>query len=161
MRANTDPVRFLQAEGPAPEGWTDVGFDDDSWTLGSGPAGFGEAGVSFELPQGRTTYYLRSTFDVTADQIGDGVATIELMFDDGVVVHINGTPVFRDNLPNVVHHMTRAEEFRWGELESRLWNNGINPGVLVAGENVLAIEVHQAHPDSRDLMASVSIRLNN
>jgi hypothetical protein len=78
--------------------------------------------------------------------------------DDGVVVYLNGEEVMRDNMPT-------------GDITSDLWANHavggadetnfqireVDPSHLREGENVLAVEIHQANPTSSDI--SFNLRL--
>jgi hypothetical protein len=69
--------------------------------------------------------------------------TLDLAVDDGAVVYLNGTEVYRHNLA--------AGPVGFGTLASAVVGDApllsgieIPSGALVAGRNVLAVEVHQA-----------------
>jgi hypothetical protein len=94
------------------------------------------------LPLGPTTYYFRNTF-----QSGDDPATadlkLDLAVDDGAVFYLNGHEVHRRNLPaGPIEHTTLAIS----AVGDATIINGISipNNHLLAGTNVLAVEVHQA-----------------
>jgi hypothetical protein len=74
---------------------------------------------------------------------------LRVLRDDGAVVYLNGTEVFRSNMPTgPVAYNTLAS----GTVEDNTfyaWT--INPALLVAGNNVIAVEVHQSDVASSDL----------
>jgi hypothetical protein len=91
---------------------------------------------SFELPQGPA---------ITS-------ATLRVVRDDGFVAYLNGTEVFRDNLPEgtilpsttALAAVSGADEITWQSAP-------IPVGLLETGDNVLAVEVHQVNGTSSDL----------
>ncbi|MEM7275411.1 MAG: hypothetical protein AAF547_20215 [Actinomycetota bacterium] len=161
LRAVDDEYRYLVGTSAPPADWTDPAHDDGAWTAGSGVLGFGEDGiVTTEAAPGATTYYFRARFDAPADAVA-GAALVELTRDDGVVVYLNGAEIGRDTMPDgPIDFETRATRFLWGAAESDPVRFTIPAGSLRQAGNVLAVEVHQAHPDSRDLRLGVEIRSN-
>ena len=106
------------------------------------------------------TYYVRADFQVDAAAAAAD-ATVYLQRDDGVVVYVNGQEIGRDNVPaGAIDAETRALLYIWGNAETTPVPFTIPAAVLQEGTNVIAIEVHQAHPDSRDLRAAFEIRSN-
>ena len=136
--------------------WRANTFDDAAW--GSGPAelGYGDGDenttVSFgpdENAKFPTTYF-RMRFNV-ADPGLFSTLLLAVQHDDGAAVYLNETEVSRTNLAPGAD----AGQFATGTmpsfLESNLFTHTLSPGLLVAGTNVLAVEVHQAGPASSDL----------
>jgi hypothetical protein len=65
---------------------------------------------------------------------------------------LNGVEVFRSNLPaGAVNHQTLASATVGGAEENTFYSQSVDPAVLVTGENVLAVEVHQTIGNSSDL----------
>ena len=94
------------------------------------------------LPLGPTTYYFRKAF-----QFGDEPSTAELKLDlavdDGAIFYLNGNEIHRHNMSaGPVSYSTLAAS----AVGDASILNGISiPNTnLVAGTNVLAVEVHQA-----------------
>ena len=161
LRALEDANRYLVGTSAPPAAWTQPGFDDGDWEAGAGVIGFNEStGIDTDITPGAITYYLRATFDVAADQ-ASLPATASVLRDDGVVLYINGTEVGRDTMADgLVTVDTLASSFLWGRAELAPAEFIIPASLLQPGRNVVAAEVHQAHPDSADLRLGVEIRSN-
>ncbi len=67
-------------------------------------------------------------------------------------MYLNGTEVFRSNMPDgTIDYQTSASTNVFGSDETALYSATINPALLVAGTNVLAVEIHQSSSDSPDI----------
>ena len=144
--------------------WREINFDDAAWNIGPTPAGYGgitnttiETVVDFG-PSGsdkHITTYFRTTVDVD-DPAQIDHFTFEMNIDDGAVVYVNGTEVIRDRMQAGVEisSETRANlngnEGIYDEFE-------VAPDAFVAGENTIAVEVHQEAPGSADLAFDMAI----
>ena len=119
-----------------------------------GYGGDGEAtvvGYGSQTSARHITTWLRKKF-VVGDRSGWEALRLRLVRDDGVVVSLNGTEVFRSNLPDgVVTPTTLATTDIAGAGEAAVVEARVPLELLVAGENVLAVELHQAGPASSDL----------
>ena len=105
--------------------WRDVGFDDSSWKTGPAELGYGDRDeatvVAFGPSSGNKfiTTYFRHKVSVR-DPGGVLRLRLQLLFDDGVVVYINGIEVVRSNMPaGLIRANTRASGTRSGVAESR------------------------------------------
>ncbi len=150
--------RYLD-EGTAPAAsWrARTGFDDSGWAQGLGRLGYGGDGEATVVGYGsqtsarHITTWLRKKF-IVGDRSGWEALRLRLVRDDGVVVSLNGTEVFRSNLPDgVVTPTTLATTDIAGAAEAAVVEARLPLELLVAGENVLAVELHQAGPASSDL----------
>ncbi|MFP2929904.1 endo-1,3-alpha-glucanase family glycosylhydrolase [Pyxidicoccus sp. 3LG] len=138
--------------------WTAVGFQDSTWKQGNAPLGYGESGLGTTVSHGPdatnkfVTTYFRRSFSV-ADPTLVSELNVRLQRDDGAVVYLNGTEVLRSNLPTgTVHYRTYASTAVGVPLEEAAWHSHtLSPGVLRAGNNVIAVELHQAAANSSDL----------
>ena len=137
--------------------WRGAGFDDAGWAAGPAQLGYGDGdeatAVSFggNAASKHITTYFRRTFAVgnPADFSSLG---LRILRDDGAVVYLNGAEVFRTNLPaGTITSTTLASTAIGGTDESAFVSAGIAPSLLVAGSNVIAVEVHQSDPASSDL----------
>ncbi len=147
--------RYLDAGLYAGDGWTGVGFDDQSWKSGKAMLGYGGSNVTTPVgfgPNGSDKYpttYFRHTFDIEnpSDMLGLEAGVIR---DDGVVVYVNGQEVYRNNMANgAVAYGTYANATVNAERD---WMSfGIDPSLLVEGENVIAAEIHQVNATSSDI----------
>ncbi|MBK8001698.1 MAG: immunoglobulin domain-containing protein [Verrucomicrobia bacterium] len=141
--------------------WTLLEFDDAVWGTGQAELGYGDAAeerpeatvLSFgsDANQKFPTYYFRHTFDVT-NAAAVTALSLRVMRDDGVIVYLNGTEVFRDNLPGgqitftnfALKSVVDEDEFTFHEAT-------VPVGLLVEGTNVVAVEIHQVDAGSSDI----------
>src|SRR5204863_4829499 len=78
---------------------------------------------------------------------------VRLLRDDGGVVYLNGVEVFRSNMPtNTITFTTLASgSVPPGDETTNFYANALDPLLLQAGSNVLAVEIHQSSPISSDI----------
>ncbi len=94
---------------PATSNWTSVGFDDSSWTQGTGGVGYennpGDSlnytsliniDVKNAMYGNNATCYIRIPFVVQGQDIA--ALALNVRYDDGFVAYLNGTEVQRVNL---------------------------------------------------------------
>src|SRR5206468_4038173 len=75
--------------------------------------------------------------------------SVRLKRDDGAVVYVNGIPVVRDNMPaGTLTASTPASSFTSGAAESTWYDYQVPASLFAAGDNTIAVEVHQAHRDN-------------
>jgi hypothetical protein len=132
--------------------WRTPTFNDAGWASGPAMLGFEVGGAATTTRTGGrpVTAYFRHRFTV-ADAAGYSQLVLRLLRDDGAVVYLNGTELVRDNLPGgTVSSTTNATAFVTGAATTRFREFTVPAGALRSGENVIAVEVHQAL-DSKDL----------
>lgn len=137
--------------------WRSASFVDSGWKSGAGQLGYGDGDektvVSYG-PSARAKYittYFRRAFTVTNPAAFQSLL-LRLIRDDGAVVYINGTEVWRSNMPiGVIGYKTQSATGVAGADESRIWENTISSSALVAGLNVIAVEIHQDLANSSDI----------
>jgi hypothetical protein len=137
--------------------WRERDYDDSSWPSGAPLLAFG----NFPLPEpirtpltaGRLTYYFRTAFDFP----GTGAAVLRLrhILDDGAVFYLNGTELFRYNLPAGAIGYTNLATSAIATAAYSDWFEVAVADLLPIG-NVLAVEVHQATAGSSDLAFGVA-----
>ena len=137
--------------------WRGSGFDDSGWQSGPAQLGYGDSDeatvVSFgpDTSNKYVTTYFRRAFNVADPTLYQSL-TLNLLRDDGAVVYLNGTEVFRSNMPSgAIAFNTFASLVIGGADESTYYTASISPTFLNAGSNVLAVEVHQANGTSSDI----------
>ncbi|MDP6635436.1 MAG: lamin tail domain-containing protein [Phycisphaerae bacterium] len=77
--------------------WREPGFDDTGWSTGQAILGYGNGDETTTLAGGATTYYFRHAITLPGSSTLNPV--LDVRSDDGVVVYLNGTEVFRVNMP--------------------------------------------------------------
>ncbi len=143
--------------------WRARSFDDSAWESGSSRLGYGGDGetttVSFG-PSGSNKYittYFRHAFNVANPSQFFALA-MDLIVDDGAVVYLNGKEVLRKNLPlGDITPQTLASVAIGGAAETTFTNHTLSASDLVAGQNVIAVEVHQAVANSSDLALDLGL----
>lgn len=137
-------------------GWTTLAYNDSTWAFGNAKFGYGDDNESTTLdfgPDANTkypTYYFRKVFTVEDPGMIDSL-TISLLRDDGAVVYLNGEEIIRSNMPDgEITYNTLASDAFGGADEDRFFDFKV-PSNLQAGENIIAVEVHQGSLSSSDL----------
>ena len=137
--------------------WRAEGFADAAWAQGAGELGYGdgdEATIVSYGPNASAKYittYFRKHFTV-ASAAPITAANLRLRRDDGVVIYLNGTEIYRNTMPaGTITHTTMATAAIGGADETALLAATVNAALLVEGGNVLAVEVHQSNATSSDL----------
>jgi hypothetical protein len=141
--------------------WTSLTFNDASWASGPAELGFGDTAegrpeatvVSFGpvATNKYVTTYFRRAFQISNPASVTSLA-IRLLRDDGAVVYLNGTEVFRSNMPeDVINYLTFASAVVGNADEFAFYSQTVAPSLLVNGTNVLAVEIHQNVRTSSDL----------
>ncbi len=149
--------RYLDDGSDQGTAWREPGFPDRSWAEGPAQLGYGDGDeqtvVSFgtDPADKHITTYFRHTFQVADAGVFERL-DLALLRDDGAVVYLNGTEVTRSEMPaGAIDFETPAESVANGSEEDVFRPLSVDPGLLVDGANVLAVEVHLSRPASPDL----------
>ena len=139
--------------------WRARSFDDAAWVSGPAELGYADAPattISYG-PSATSKYittYFRHHFNVANPAAYHGL-TLKLLVDDGCVVYLNGAEVVRLNMPAGEPNYKFLATYpvgSGGAAEENVFHPYTIPvSSLVAGDNVLAVEVHQASAASIDL----------
>jgi hypothetical protein len=157
--------RFV-VDGPVDTSWKQPFFVDTAWEIGEKSIGYGD-GDDHTLIDTATSVYLRYRFIVT-DAKGIGDLCMKVDFDDAFAAYINGKEVVRVNLGakgtrilpgQLADRSHEAEGYR--HLKSRVPGFYIDKekinDLLVEGENVLAVQVHNDSVKGSDLSFSCDL----
>lgn len=162
--------KYLDTGMDQGSGWRALLFDDSSWNSGPAQLGYGdgdEATVVNSGPSGAriiTTYFRRKF--IVEDRASLSALILQLLRDDGGVVYLNGTEIFRSNMPaGAISYTNFSSEVVGGADESTFYSTPLSPGFLINGTNILAVEIHQANQVSTDLsfdlgLSGISIGTN-
>src|SRR5439155_23953878 len=86
-------------------GWRATGFDDSVWKSGAAQLSYGDGDEATVVSYGSNanakyiTTYFRKSFSIS-DPSQISALTLRLLRDDGAVVYLNGTEVYRNNMPS-------------------------------------------------------------
>jgi hypothetical protein len=138
--------------------WQTVSFDDGAWASGPAELGYGDGDEKTVLGYGSdannkfVTAYFRRAFAV-ADPAAYSRLNLRAIRDDGMVVYLNGTEIWRNNMPAGTIASTNyaaAPEIS-GAAEYTWIVTNVPIAALVAGTNVVAVEIHQQRAASSDI----------
>lgn len=125
--------------------WRGTNFNDSTWASGPAQLGYGQGdertvvSYGFDEFEKNVTTYFRKQF--TRPSVVTNLA-LRVCFTDGIAVHLNGTEIFRRNLaPGAAF-----DELATGSNNERqnFWVNvPVTPGLLRAGTNTIAVELHR------------------
>ena len=147
--------------------WREPLLDDQAWLSGRGI--FALENLALLTPLTNTvlslpndgggqiiTYYFRTHFSFTGEMAGAQLVSSNY-FDDGAVVYLNGSEALRYNMPGGdVSYFTLASA---ALQEGVFVISNLPPPLLVAGDNVLAVEVHQVNQTSSDVAFGMQLTL--
>jgi hypothetical protein len=157
--------RYLDDGSEQGAAWRAPNFDDSTWSSGPSRLGFGTDASPLATTIRRfvqtngvntarqvTNYYFRRAIVVTNPA---SFASVQFRYqrDDGCIVYLNGNQVFTNNmgLPPYTANTFSATTVTPQSATLTFWTNTLPASSLVAGTNVIAVEVHQASSTSSDL----------
>ncbi|MCH2106941.1 MAG: CotH kinase family protein [Planctomycetes bacterium] len=152
--------RYASSLSAPPVGWDEPDFDDSGWLQGA--SGFGRGYPNLQTNVSGEAVYVRRVFIVSEAQLDDARhLMLHLDYDDGFVAYLNGVEVARSKLGMRGVHPP-ADEFATDHNQGVLqWDQSpdgfrLDSGLdlLVPGENLLAIQVHNESSVSGDLACS-------
>ncbi|MEO5572638.1 MAG: fibronectin type III domain-containing protein [Bacteroidia bacterium] len=137
--------------------WKSKTFNDSAWQTGTAQFGYGDGDeatiVSYgpDLNNKFITTYFRKTI-VVSNPAQYTSLQLQLLRDDGARVFLNGTNIARSNMPTgTISYTTLAKTNQSTAKENKYYLFSISPSLLVSGNNVIAVEVHQYNVTSDDL----------
>ncbi len=153
-----DLWKYKIGDATIPANWKDPSYDASTWA--EGPSGFGysddDDATDLSAQSPFISLFIRTTFSVSnVNAIMTGV--LDAFYDDGFVAYLNGTEIARAEMG------TAGEQPAWdatAESHEAFAGRGFPPErfdiddiceLLVNGENVIAIEVHNASSNSSDM----------
>ncbi len=147
--------RYRDVASAAPAGWQAPGFDDDTWPAGPAQLGFSNGEENDEATliadNDQITSYFRHTVSA-ADPPTFASLSLWMLRDDGGVVYLNGTEIFRSpNLPAPPAAISYTTTTGSPNGENTIDTATTNRNALRAGANVLAVEIHQQSATSSDV----------
>ena len=140
--------------------WISPDYDDSQWASGPAQLGYGDGDeatiVRFgeDADEKHPTTYFRHRFRVDNPMEFESLG-IRLLHDDGAAVYINGFEVVRSNLSEGALFSDFAPATSPGE--NNFFFFSADASLLVAGENIIAVEIHQVSETSSDISFDLSL----
>lgn len=181
IKANDTLIKFAQPLASAPQwnykgggtnldaiAWKIVGYAEPSWLLNrAAPLGFGTLPTNpvtlarnTVIPLDNTaggggtpnrypTLYFRKAVNIADPTIYSNFQ-VRVKFDDAIVVWVNGVEAFRKNITAAPAYATLASA-NIGNEQAEVYTGIIPTSLFVAGNNIIAVEIHQQALTSGDL----------
>ncbi len=142
------------------EGWNTSAYQDQSWLHGKGGVGYGDNDDRTVIDPSLSVF-LRKKFTITnRDKVKGAILHVD--YDDGFIAYLNGVEIarsFMGNQATVPYNQVSAG------LHEALLYQGLTPeeftlttqqlSLLLAGENTLAVQVHNENINSSDLSSNI------
>lgn len=153
--------RYFDGTNDLGTSWRTTAYNDTSWSSGPAQLGFGDGDEATLISSNRQiTTYFRRNFFATPGTFSN--LTLRLLRDDGAIVYLNGLEFFRSNMSNgPVSFLTLASNALTIDETTNYYTKSVSPALLVPGQNLVAVEVHQASANSSDLSFDLEIRGEN
>ncbi|MBI9019078.1 MAG: lamin tail domain-containing protein [Phycisphaerae bacterium] len=160
--------KYLDDGSDQGQGWFAVDYNDEFWQSGLAELGYGDTQIT-EIGyidtdteksgiQKNAASYFRKHFNV-ADVGALSYLSLKVKMDDGAIVYINGQEIGRHNMP--VDDLT-YQSWALGNIadEDEFYPIGgqILPDVLVEGDNVIAVAIHQFKDSSSDVSFDLELK---
>ena len=152
---DNDIWNYFEADAEPDANWNTTLFAG-GWVNGAGGFGFGDDDDSTEISDDVSAVYYRKEFEV-ADKTKLIRAIINMDYDDGFVVYLNGVIVGSFGLTGVPDYddlsafSHEAQLFDGGQPDYLQIDSTTLAGLLVNGTNVIAAQVHNKTAGSNDL----------
>lgn len=132
---------------PQGDTWKENDFDDTSWLSGDAELGFGDNDESTTINNDTYTAYFRKTFNVADSSLFE-VLKLDLVYDDGAVVYLNGLEIWSEDMPSgPIDYFTFAN----GSSTDNKLSSTLMANALLTGNNTIAVEIHQLSASSSDI----------
>ncbi len=152
--------RYLVPAGPVDPSWVTTSFDDSGWTPATGGVGYGDEDDNTIIGPA-ISVYCRYSLPLSNPEVITQLL-LDMDFDDGFVAYLNGVELARYNMGEA------GSATSWDQaadaLQEALVYQGMAPlrftldeavtDLLVPGDNLFAVEVHNENPASSDLSSN-------
>jgi hypothetical protein len=143
--------------------WRQTTFNDATWASGASELGYGDGDEATVVSFGPSstnkyiTIYFRKVIHVS-NPLSYTNFTLNLEYDDGAIVYVNGTEVARARMTNPISYTTLADG---PAIEDQVSNFTIPATAFTAGDNTIAVEVHQQAINSTDVSFNLKLTGND
>lgn len=155
---DNDTWRYFVGTSEPDTNWRKISFNDSAWQQGVGGVGYGD-GDDNTIIANTLSLYTRRMFTVT-DTSKIELAVLNMDYDDGFVAYLNDVEIGRANIGSYGDHpafnqgstgLHEAQMYQSGSPEQHLINMQLLKSILIQGNNVLTIQVHNDNISSSDL----------
>jgi len=159
------PRRYWIAYADMGQAWQWLDYDDSQWTEAAGGIGYDwmgdyEAYYTADLLDDMwgmsTSCLIRIPFALDDPSVINRLM-LDIQYDDGFVAYLNGTRVAQDNAPEEVLWNSTATENHDAMNQINTIDLSSHKGILVSGQNMLAIQGLNASDVSTDFLISAQL----
>lgn len=145
--------RYLKGLDMPPVNWQNADFDDvdDVWLSGNSGLGFNSAYVETELNDMQDRYvslFCRKTFNLSTLDAAKNYR-LEIITNGGFYAYLNGNEISSDNLTDKTFDTVAEKQI---DAVVRVYDIGNLSSSLIAGDNLLAFQVHAAQLSSKQFI---------
>jgi hypothetical protein len=161
-----DSWKYLEGTFEPDTNWRKLAFNDASWLQGIGGVGYGD-GDDNTIINPVTSLYLRKTFAIIdASEISEAILHID--YDDAFVAYLNNVEIARLNIGSFGDHplytqgsssLHEAQMYQGGIPDQFILNTQLLNNILIQGNNVLSVQVHNDDISSSDITARIFFSL--
>jgi len=154
-----DDWRYIVPSFAVETGWNTIEFDVSNWDEGPGGFGYGD-GDDGTIIDPAISVYFRRNFSVS-DLTKLSSAVLSADYDDGFVAYLNGHEIGRSYNLSEPGTFVPYDETTTYDHEASLYNGGLPESfmldsleldsLLINGENVFAIQIHNVGINSSDM----------
>ena len=143
--------------------WNSINYDDSSWLVSTGGFGYGDNDDGTLIPNALSVY-IRRTFEIPeSEKLVTSILHTD--YDDGFIAYLNDIEICRSyNLGNYGDFIDYDYGTNGIDHEAQLYL-GLNPeycvidslelsSLIISGENLLAIQVHNVSSSSSDMSSN-------
>ena len=145
----TDIWRYFPGTADPGSGWNSLPYNDSGWNRGQGGIGYGDNDDNTVI-SAVISLFMRIKFNITDTSEIDEVQ-FDMDYDDGFVAYINGAEIARAGVSGNPPAYDAAAVNH--EAEGTFTSYLVDKTVLLNGDNLLAIEVHNQAVTSSDMSA--------
>jgi len=149
--------------------WKDLGYAEPAWVTGNSALGYGasppvhntaipentSAGGGGTSANRYPTMYFRKVVNIADPSIYAGIR-ISTKFDDAIVVWVNGVEAYINNINSYPAYADWASSAISGN-GSVEYSTIVPTNMFVAGNNIIAVEIHQVNVTSSDLFFDMQL----
>ena len=148
-----DTWKYRLGDSEPPASWKELDFDDSGWLSGPTGIGYGDEDDATIIDQTLSLYIRRKFHIENTSDIISGILNID--YDDAYVAYLNGIEIARERVG--IEGTPPPYDATGDSHEARMYRDyppdqvDIDLSPIIEGENVLAIQVHNAELESSDM----------
>lgn len=157
--SNGESWRYLDDGSNQGTAWRAPAFNDSAWDSGSAELGYGDGDETTVLESGpnnakfATTYFRKNVNIPDPSIFGD--FQLRIIYDDAYVVYVNGTEAA--NHPNLPANPSFDLYSGNTVGDNAIDTISIPTSAFSAGQNTIAVEIHQGNAGSSDMSFDLSL----